>query len=105
MRGFLCALGVVLAVAACAPRAEPDGVAASGSSGMVGALALRGQVVVSHPPGTREAVEQLRREAAVRCPDGFVIRRLHTGELAPTNIMTYEAVIDCNPPPAAGGRR
>jgi hypothetical protein len=78
---------------------------------MVGALALRGQVIVSHPPGTREAVEQLRRDAAARCPDGFVIRRLRTGDVPPngeypSHIMTYDALVDCNPPPAAaGGRR
>ncbi|MBI3516293.1 MAG: hypothetical protein HY060_19865 [Proteobacteria bacterium] len=111
MRGIGLGLGILLAVAACGRHPEtapPDAVTTSGSSGMVGALALRGQVVVAHPPGTRDAIDQLRREAAARCPDGFVIRSLRTGDAPPASeflyhVVTYDAVVECNPPPAVPG--
>ncbi len=114
MRGIKLAVGIILAVAACSHRSDvppAQAVSASGSSGMVGALALRGQVVVAHPPGTRDAVDHLRREAAARCPEGFVIRSLHTGDVPPTSdflyhVVTYDAVVECNaPPPGPGGAR
>jgi hypothetical protein len=113
MRGIWLPLGVVLAVAACGNRTEtvsPEGTTSSGAAGTVGSLALRGQVVVARPPGIQDAVEQVRREAAARCPGGFMIRSLRTDDPPPTSdfyyrLRTYEALVDCNPPPSLGGAR
>jgi hypothetical protein len=113
MRGIWLGLGMILAVAACSQRtqtAATDATTSSGGAGTVGALALRGQVVVSHPPGTQEAVEQVRREAMAHCPGGFVIRSLRTDEAPPTSdfhyrVRTYDAMVDCSPPLSYGGAR
>ena len=113
MRGIWVGLSVILAVAACSPRTEtvgPEATASSGAAGTMGALALRGQVVVAHPPGVRDAVDQVRREAAARCPGGFMIRSLSTDDTPPTSdfyyrLRNYEALVDCNPPPSPGGAR
>jgi hypothetical protein len=115
MRPFWLGLGIVVAVAACSThRMEtvgPEATTSSGSAGIVTQLSLQGQVPVAHPPGTRDAVDQVRREAAARCPGGFVIRSLRTDD-APSasdflyHTQTYQAVVDCNPGPFGyGGSR
>lgn len=89
----------VLLVAGCAARPE-----SSGSAGTVGAFAVRGQAVIAHPPGTRDASEQARREAGARCPDGFVVRSFKTSQ--PTDstfrdrVINYDAMIECSAPGA-----
>jgi hypothetical protein len=91
---------VLLVVTGCAERPE-----SSGSAGSVGAFAVRGQAVIAHPPGIRDASEQARREAAARCPDGFVIRSFKTSQpstLAFTDhVINYDAMVECGAP---GGR-
>ncbi|MEJ0068756.1 MAG: hypothetical protein WDO24_08560 [Pseudomonadota bacterium] len=118
MRNVWLGLGIVLAVAACELRQENPAPAASngvessgtnGSGGGIGRLALHGQVVVAHPPGTQDAVEMVRREASARCPAGFEIRSLHT--TAPQSVefadrlLNYQAEVDCAPAAAGAGTR
>ncbi len=109
-------LGVAaaIAVAACGgPQARtvpPDAVTSSGTGGTMGEFGLKGQVVVSHPPGDRDAVDEVRRQAALRCPSGFTIRSMRSDDM-PSNsdfyyrLRTYEAVVDCNRPAPAPGAR
>jgi hypothetical protein len=89
-------------VAACAPRAEPD--ATAGGPGAGNAFSLRGQVPIAYPPGTRDATEKVRREAAERCPGGFVIRSLNTSQPASPQFVdrtiNYDAVVACTAPGA-----
>jgi hypothetical protein len=97
------ALGIglcVLALAGCGSAGAPT---SSGSTG-VDAFAVRGQAVIAHPPGDRDANEQVRREAAARCPDGFVMRSFKTSQ--PSNaefvnhVINYDALVECSPPGA-----
>ncbi len=98
------AMGVALCVAAlvgaCGPRDEPI----SGASGTVGAFVVRGQAVIAHPPGDRDANEQARREAAARCPDGFVMRSFKTSQPSTMtfvdHVINYEARVECVAPGA-----
>lgn len=91
----LVSIGVclVVLVAGCAPR-EQAGNAAPGDG-----FTLRGQVPIATPPGTRDANEKVRREAAARCPDGFVIRSMQTRPPANPNLVNrtidYDAVVAC----------
>src|SRR3954465_4122106 len=98
------ALGISVCVAAllagCGPRDEPLG----GASGTVGAFVVRGQAVIAHPPGDRDANVQARREAAARCPDGFVMRSFKTRQPSTMtfvdHVINYEATVECSPPGA-----
>jgi hypothetical protein len=87
----------VLLVAGC--TGGPD---TGGSPGTVGAFAVRGQAVIAHPPGIRDANEQARREAAARCPDGFVIRSFKTSQPSTLafvdHVINYDAVVECSAP-------
>jgi len=113
MRGIWLGLGACLAIAACSHPVETapaNAVTSSGAAGSVGEIALRGQVIVAHPPGTQDAVAEVQREARARCPGGFAIRNLRTADVPPTSdfvyrMQNYEAVVDCNPPPSYGGAR
>ncbi|MBV8166497.1 MAG: hypothetical protein JO021_06860 [Alphaproteobacteria bacterium] len=90
----------VVALAGCSPRDEPLG----GASGSPGAFVVRGQAVIAHPPGDRDANEQARREAAARCPDGFVMRSFKTRPPSTLtfvdHVIDYEAVVTCAGPGA-----
>lgn len=94
MRLVAIGVGVAALVAGCAPR-EQTGEMTPGDGG----FALRGQVPIASPPGTRDATEKVRREAAVRCPDGFVIRSLQTYQPANPDLVNrtinYDAVVAC----------
>src|SRR5205823_9623351 len=98
------ALGISACVAAllagCGPRDEPLG----GASGSVGAFLVRGQAVIAHPPGDRDANEQARREAAARCPDGFVMRSFKTSQPSDAtflyHVINYQARVECVAPGA-----
>jgi hypothetical protein len=100
MRALCMGVCLVALVAGCGPRAEPLG----GASGTVGAFVVRGQAVIAHPPGDRDANEQARREAAMRCPDGFVMRSFKTSQPSTmtfvNHVINYEATVECSPPGA-----
>jgi hypothetical protein len=103
MRRIWLGLAIALTMAACAQQPPaPGAVEASGSSGAPGHLALRGQVMITHPPGTEDAAAVVRREAAGRCPNGFTIRSLHTAAPATgdftVGLLNYQAVVDCSAP-------
>jgi hypothetical protein len=105
MRFIRLGLGAALMVAACAQQSatpapgSPQAVEASGSAGVPSHLTLHGQVMVTHPPGTEDAVQKVSREAATRCPGGFTIRSLHTDAPATgdftVGLLNYQAVVDC----------
>jgi hypothetical protein len=105
MRFIRLGLGAALLVASCAqqpvPAASgtPPSVESSGSSGPAGHFGLRGQVMISHPPGNEDALAMVRREATARCPGGFVIRSLHTDAPATgdftVGLLNYQAAVDC----------
>jgi hypothetical protein len=88
-------LGLALLAGACSQRPEAETAAAS-----PGAFTLRGQVPIAQPPGTRDATEKVRRDAAQRCPSGFVIRSLHTSPPANATLVdrliSYDAVVECS---------
>jgi hypothetical protein len=92
-------LTTLLWLAACT---EPPAPAPAGATeaGAAGHLALHGQVMVTHPPGTEDARAMVRREATARCPGGsFTIRSLNTGAPATgdftVGLLNYQAVVDC----------
>jgi len=106
MRRIAPGIGALLLaiVTACTAPAPPgaERTTASAPAGTPASLALRGQVEVAHSPGTQDVVAEVRRQAAARCPTGFIIRSLHTGTPTPGEItarlLPFEAVVDCTPP-------
>jgi hypothetical protein len=109
--------GAALLAAACTPhpdtlvQAPATGVESSGSpaTGGVTSVALHGQVVVAHPPGRRDAIEEVQRVAKTRCPGGYLLRSMRTrppvaGELATDHLVIYDAVIDCGGPLPGSGK-
>jgi len=99
MRRIGLGLAIILMVSACAAQPAPGTAEASGSTGAPGHLALRGQVMITHPPGTEDALALVRREAAGRCPNGFTVRSLRTAAPATgdftVGLLNYQAVVDC----------
>lgn len=100
-------LGLAIAVLTAGCARQPTAPAAPGAAeatGTAGHLAVRGQVMITHPPGTEDALAMVRREAAARCPGGYTIQSLHTSAPATgdftVGLLNYQAVVDCTAPAA-----
>ena len=101
--------GAALLVAASAPLAPVSAATPDVRPGVGGvtSLALHGQVVVAHPPGRIDAINEVRRVAAARCPGGFLLRSVKTERPDAADftdhLLNYDAVIDCGGPLSSYG--
>ena len=102
MRRLAFGWGVAFLLASCAsqpPAVAPQAATESHGAGGVTSVALHGQIVVTHPPGRQDAIKEVQRVAAQRCPSGYLLRSVTTRP-PPANelidhFLEYEAVIDC----------